>query len=231
MTYSSAKLFCHFFRCGARCLPPVLPGRCIEDAAAVIDDGAGAIRQDAALRICSRAALHSVAILHALRRQGLPLIDFTRPDEVLSALNQAFPMEDNTGMYFTLWYGVYDPESRTLRWSSAGHPPALLYPASGGRGRPLAMESFPVGMMEDSTYRAAEVVTPPGSRLLLYSDGAFDFPTKTGQRFSHPELLDLLDAAQSAGHVEVRGIEQELRRRLAPPSFEDDFSLLLLDFD
>ncbi len=177
------------------------------------------------------AALHSVSLLNVLRRHGMPGIDFTRPDEVLASLNQTFPMDAHGNMYFTIWYGLYRPASRTLTWSSAGHPPALLVPALAGRGRSLGMESFPTGMIEDASYRASEVEVPPGSRLFLYSDGAFDFVTKEGPRFSHPELLDLLSEVSEAGSGAVRRIERKLRARLAAPTFEDDFSLLMLEFD
>ncbi len=177
------------------------------------------------------AALHSVSLLNVLRRHGMPGIDFTQPDEVLASLNQAFPMDAHGNMYFTIWYGLYRPASRTLTWSSAGHPPALLVPALGGRGRPLKMESFPAGMIEDACYRSTDVSVPPGSHLFLYSDGAFDFVTKEGPRFSHPELLDLLGSTMGAGSGEVQRVERELRTRLAADAFEDDFSLLMLEFD
>jgi sigma-B regulation protein RsbU (phosphoserine phosphatase) len=48
------------------------------------------------------------------------------PAEVLATLNAMFPMEDNAGMYFTMWYGVFDTLSRCLDFASAGHHPAYL---------------------------------------------------------------------------------------------------------
>jgi len=74
------------------------------------------------------AALHSVAVMNLLRQRALPGTDMADPAQVLAALNHMFQMDDHAGMYFTLWYGVYDTASRQLRYASAGHHPAFLIP-------------------------------------------------------------------------------------------------------
>ena len=53
----------------------------------------------------------------------LPDTDFTQPSNVLASLNQAFQMERQNYMFFTMWYGVYDRRNSTLTYSGAGHPP------------------------------------------------------------------------------------------------------------
>ena len=54
-----------------------------------------------------------------LRQRAVPGADMGRPEEVLKALNAMFPMEDHAGMYFTMWYGVYDRLRRELTFASA----------------------------------------------------------------------------------------------------------------
>src|SRR5262245_28337059 len=79
------------------------------------------------------ASLLSVTAINVIRSGSLPNTDFRDPGAVLAALNNAFPMEKQNNMYFTLWYGVYHMPSRTLRHASGGHPPALLLkPSSNG---------------------------------------------------------------------------------------------------
>src|SRR5207253_2946332 len=53
------------------------------------------------------AALLSVAAINVLRSASLPGVDFGDPGLVLSALNEAFPMEKQNNLYFTIWYGVW----------------------------------------------------------------------------------------------------------------------------
>jgi len=44
---------------------------------------------------------------------------------VLGRLNAMFQMENHNGMFFTIWYGVYD-RATELVYASAGHHPAYL---------------------------------------------------------------------------------------------------------
>ncbi len=70
------------------------------------------------------AALHSLSVINVLRSQSLPDTDFLSPREVLTGLNRMFPMEKHNGMFFTIWYGVYEKSSSNLTYAGAGHPPA-----------------------------------------------------------------------------------------------------------
>ncbi|RYE93169.1 MAG: GAF domain-containing protein, partial [Myxococcales bacterium] len=62
------------------------------------------------------SALLSVQILDVLRSDRLPGVDVTDPSAVVRALNRAFPHEAHRHLHFTLWYGVYRPSTRALRY-------------------------------------------------------------------------------------------------------------------
>ncbi|MFM8411826.1 MAG: response regulator, partial [Alphaproteobacteria bacterium] len=53
------------------------------------------------------AALLSVSAMNVLGTRTLPGVDFRDPAAVLAALNDAFQMDRQNEMYFTIWYGVY----------------------------------------------------------------------------------------------------------------------------
>jgi phosphoserine phosphatase RsbU/P len=76
-------------------------------------------------------ALLSLSAMNALLQGTLPGFDAADPSAVLTAMNQAFSMEQHNQLYFTLWYGVLHRPTRRLRYTSAGHPPAILVDASG----------------------------------------------------------------------------------------------------
>ena len=60
------------------------------------------------------AALLSVSVMNVLRSQTLPGVDFKKPEQILEALNIAFPGEENNDMFFMIWYGVYKISTRKL---------------------------------------------------------------------------------------------------------------------
>jgi anti-sigma regulatory factor (Ser/Thr protein kinase) len=70
----------------------------------------------------------------------------------------------------TVVYLVLDRETGEVSYSSAGHPPPLVLTPDG----PHFLEggrSVPIGASDPAVFREATAVIPPGSSLLLYTDG------------------------------------------------------------
>ena len=131
------------------------------------------------------SALVAVSVHNMLRSAALPIATLLEPHHVLADLNKQFAMEQHDGNYFTVIYGVYQQSTGTLRYAGAGHPPALLI--SGGHVTELSSQSPPVGMFDDVTFTTESVQIPPGSQLLLYSDGAFEFSLDAKRDWTLPQ--------------------------------------------
>ena len=70
----------------------------------------------------------------------------------------------------TLMYLLFDPATRKLRFTNAGHPPALVI----DNGASVYLEDGlapPVGVTADARYTEASLELPSGATLLLYTDG------------------------------------------------------------
>jgi len=178
------------------------------------------------------AALLSVSAMHALTAQTLPDVDFRDPAAVLTALNDAFPMERHNNMYFTIWYGVLHRPSRTLRYTSAGHPPAVVL-AEGRPPEQLRTEAMPVGtMLSDAAYPAASTILPPAALLYLFSDGAYEITRSDGAVMRYEEFVALLAARpEPPGPARVAAIIAAIRAVQGRSHFDDDVSLLELAID
>jgi len=75
-----------------------------------------------------------------------------------------------TRKFLTLFFGLLEPDTGTLRYVSAGHNPALLLRASGGLER-LDSTGVPVGMLPNPTWREEIRTMEPGDLLAVYTDG------------------------------------------------------------
>jgi sigma-B regulation protein RsbU (phosphoserine phosphatase) len=175
------------------------------------------------------ASLLSVSVLNTIRRQTFSGVAFENPAAVLSGLNLAFPIEENHGRLITAWYGVYHPQSRLLEYASAGSPPAIvLNPSDDPK---LLGHSDPVlGFDPDVKYGSDQLEIAPGTRLWLYSDGAFELRSAEGQMLGIEGLTALLAEAVAA----PRGVEyvtQKLRAFQGRENFDDDLSLLEVTFE
>ena len=170
------------------------------------------------------AALLSVTAINVLRSAALPKTDFRDPGAVLSALNEAFPMEKQNNMYFTIWYGVHKRSTGELRYASAGHPPSVLC-KSGGEVLTLSTPGIAIGMMSDMVYRTKLGEIAAGDRLHLVSDGTFEVETAPGEMLAFADFVEKLSASEEPEVVLdwVRGLN-------GPGPLPDDFSLLTIDF-
>jgi sigma-B regulation protein RsbU (phosphoserine phosphatase) len=170
------------------------------------------------------AALLSVTAINVLRSSALPKTDFRDPGAVLSALNDAFPMERQNNMYFTIWYGVYQRSSGMLSYASAGHPASILRKA-GDKLLALSTPGLAVGMMPDVSFRSARCLIEAGDRLHLVSDGTFEVETGPGEMLSFDAFTDRLSRCERPDEILewVRGLS-------GPGPLPDDFSLLTIDF-
>ena len=173
------------------------------------------------------AALLSISVLNVIRAESLPGVNFSDPGEVLTGLNNAFPMEKHGEMFFTAWCGIYDPSARRMRFAGGGHPPSILVRAD-GTTEILAAKGPVIGAMPGMKFASAEAVIPPAARLFVFSDGAYEIVRHDGSMMSHDDLRQLLSRAP---HENAAAWTMEQLRALnSQPVFDDDVSLVELSF-
>jgi sigma-B regulation protein RsbU (phosphoserine phosphatase) len=178
------------------------------------------------------ASLLSVAAINVIRSGSLPNTDFRDPSSVLSALNNAFLMEKQNNMYFTLWYGVYHVPTRTLRHASGGHPPALLLqprpdaPAVSSR---LRSPGLIIGGLEGSVYATETTPIPPGAQLFVLCDGCYEIKRPDGNimGFDEFERFMQLNGMQRDG---LDRLLDWVKNQNGAAALEDDFSIVRICF-
>ncbi|MBK9387640.1 MAG: SpoIIE family protein phosphatase [Planctomycetes bacterium] len=173
------------------------------------------------------SALHSASALNMLRRSTLPACDFGAPEIVLQRLNETFAMEDHGGMYFTLWYGVLDPRSGELRYSSAGHPPALVLEPSGAIVARLRCPNPPIGVLAGKRFTAAATQLERGQRLFVFSDGVYELGAAGSGGDGIAALEALLSSLGDSPLAEPRRLYDRARVAVGG-ELGDDYTLLVL---
>jgi sigma-B regulation protein RsbU (phosphoserine phosphatase) len=177
------------------------------------------------------AALPSISILNLLRSRRIDL-DPERPESLPHLLNRLFAMEGQQDRYLTLWCGIYQPSCRELRYSSGGHPPALLFPlpAPAAELHQLSTRGMAVGLFDDSVYRHASVIVPPGATLLIYSDGIYEVSRHDGAIWTLPAFIDGMDASEIAASDGLERLVQRVQRLSGCACFADDYALVRARF-
>lgn len=150
-------------------------------------------------------------------------IDGLAPGAILRRLNDNFTALGGGDMA-TVLIAVYEPGSGTLRFASAGHPPPLVQRPDeppqyleGSRGAPLCA-------VDDMRYPEIEVAVPPGTLLVLYTDGLIE---RRGESLDEG-LGRLAHAVADAPEKLEELADHLLEHLLGGASPEDDVALLTL---
>lgn len=172
------------------------------------------------------AALLSLSVFNVLRTQSLQGADFGDPASVLGQLNRVFPMEQHNNLLFTIWYGVFDRNRRRLTYSSGGHPPAVLTGDAPNAMRQLSTGGRLLGCDPTAEFRNESCEVIPGSRLYVFSDGAYEIARPDGTTAQLADLIQQLSQPAPPGHSKLDELIKWAEVTGGQSSFKDDVSIL-----
>jgi sigma-B regulation protein RsbU (phosphoserine phosphatase) len=174
------------------------------------------------------SALLAVSAANVLGAAATTGADPRDPGAVVTKLNEMFQMERQDGKYFTIWYGVYKPATRTLSYCNAGHPPALLY--SAGALHQLEADAPAVGMMPDLPYETRTVTIGEKARLIVFSDGIMEIERADGVMWPFTDFLARIGSELAAEGDLIERHLRYTRELMQKDVFSDDFSMLDVRF-
>jgi len=92
-----------------------------------------------------------------------------------------------SNLFVTAFYGILDAQKGTLSYSNAGHNPPLLVNAA-GTSRFIDKGEQPLGMFRETRYHEYYLEFEPGDVLVLYTDGATEANSPSGEEFGRERL-------------------------------------------
>src|SRR5215471_2990277 len=116
-------------------------------------------------------------------------IAWEQPQRFLRSVNQLFYENSAHNDYATIFFGEYDDQTRLLRYSNCGHPPAFLMRSDDTLER-LESTSTVMGLFERWDCAIEERQLYPGDTLVLYTDGATESSNLAGEEYGEERLLE-----------------------------------------
>jgi sigma-B regulation protein RsbU (phosphoserine phosphatase) len=113
------------------------------------------------------------------------------PAAVVSAVNCQLHACSPVDRYATLFYGVFDENTRTLHYVNAGHNPAVVI-RRGGAVTWLAASAPPVGLFAEADYRTRAVELYPEDLIVAYTDGIVEATSTAGEEWGAEGFLAAL---------------------------------------
>ena len=150
-------------------------------------------------------------------------------EEAMTRLN-AFLLERTGGeKYATIFFGTLDRDG-LLRYVNAGHPIGLLVRAD-GRLEQLPPTGFPVGMLEEATYKTEEVRLAGGDKLVLHTDGLTEAENTEGDSFGEGRIREVARAnARGDPQAMYEALAAALAAHTGGAVQKDDITVMIVEY-
>ncbi len=157
---------------------------------------------------------------------------WAQPARLMEVANRKLQQFVPPGDFITVFYGVLNILEGSLTFTSAGHPPPILF----GPGRPgpeslRTQRGYPLCVAASSDCEEMRVTFRSGDRLLIYTDGLIEAQNPEREMLGLDRLLEMLSASGelSARELTSRIIGQVIEFK-QNDQFRDDCTMLILEW-
>ncbi len=178
----------------------------------VCDKGVGSALFMSVFRSLIRFFVQQVFIDQPVESSG----DQERLQQVLSKVNSY--MAENHGessMFATIFLALHRPLKQQLVVVNGGHEATLLVAQGIGPIQQLKASGPAVGIFDGAHYSSYACDCPPGSWILMYSDGLPDACNHDGERFGHERsercFLNAIGVENATSPPTAQSVLQEIR--------------------
>jgi phosphoserine phosphatase RsbU/P len=170
------------------------------------------------------AALFMALAYSIIRAEAMRTFD---PGALLQAVNQHLLGVNRSGMFVTLLYGILDCAERKFSYARAGHPRPLILDQDHQVIEIPSRNGQPVGIFEQPALDEQTVLIPPGSTMLIYSDGLSESLDCSPTPVTLPELCaSILKESTKSAQDLCNGLWTALGAATSESLIQDDFTVV-----
>ena len=136
----------------------------------------------------------------------------TSPSDVLQEVNDLLNENNETSMFVTLFFAIFDPASGVLTFSNAGHNPPLIIHADGSHTQFGNTAGVALGVVPGIEYTQQQIRLQPDDMALFYTDGVTEAENENQDQFGMERLTALFSespptSAREANNAVFRAVE------------------------
>ena len=151
------------------------------------------------------------------------------PGEALREVNELLYEENETMMFVTVLYSIYDPERGELTYSNGGHDAPLLVRPDGSSELLPITGGVALGVAPGLEFRSRTVQLDPGDVVVLYTDGVTEAVDANGEQFGVKRMHEVFAAGPPADSEQAtRAMFRAVRSFVGDTPQFDDITCLVL---
>jgi phosphoserine phosphatase RsbU/P len=153
------------------------------------------------------------------------------PHLIIEKVNEGLSLENEQGMFVTVFLGILEPATAMLSFCNAGHNRPYLLRSGDGVSVLNSARSKPLGIRPTFTYQTEMLQLAPGDALFVFTDGITEAMNGAGEMFSDERLEEALGSLASASaRGMVAGVMERVRGFAAGAVQADDIAAMALRF-
>ena len=121
------------------------------------------------------------------------------PGDVLREVNDLLNESNESAMFVTVLYGVYDPATLEFTYANGGHNTPLVVHGDGSSTELPLTGGVALGVMPELPYEQAIVTLAPDDTVVLYTDGVTEAMNADGEEFGVERLREVFAANPPQG--------------------------------
>ena len=176
----------------------------------------------------------SAALLASVTQGAIRSSSGSHLETACERINRMLCEKTASERFVTLFWGVFDPLTATIRYVNAGHSPPLLLKANSAAGSaPVRLdEGGPVlGALPQARYSCGRVQIAAGDTLIVYSDGINEAADLKQEEFGDDRVWRIVsESATRPPHEICELIMSQVAGFAAPGALQDDRTLLVVRF-
>jgi sigma-B regulation protein RsbU (phosphoserine phosphatase) len=132
--------------------------------------------------------------------------------DLLTHVNRLLVADTGGSRFMTMFLGVVDVTTMSLRWASAGHDQPLVYDPAAGTSTGIEGEGgMPLGVVDSESYEEqVHTGLRVGQVMLVGTDGLWESRNAAGELFGKERVIEAMAAL---AHLSAAEIEEGIYRR------------------
>jgi phosphoserine phosphatase RsbU/P len=122
---------------------------------------------------------------------------------LIATANRLFHEASFEGFYSTLFYAVFDPVTRIMKYVTAGHFPPMVMRKEHSNVEWLDRGGAPVGIFQSCAYEVGSTVLNPSDVMIAYTDGVIESLNASGEEWGVERMVRIVKASEHRTAIQL----------------------------
>jgi sigma-B regulation protein RsbU (phosphoserine phosphatase) len=156
---------------------------------------------------------------------------FSKPEEIISSLNDSLADGNESNMFCTAFLGILDLKTGQLQYCNAGHNAPYIIGVQGHVALMDVEPNLPLGLFGGFPYEGQEIVLDRQTMLYMFTDGVSEAENDDKELFGDDRLTELLQANTTLEpHALIEETFAQVKRHANGAEQSDDITIMCLKY-